>query len=714
MDSLMKSNPTGRSKVGARAGGLVALVAFLVLPAAAACLSGVEPGRRASGQAAVRFPTVPAGHEHARALLENACALFAPDNKMIDPASGYPFEGWNNDPKQGLLLRSFTQLTAVALWMELLGNVVAGYADTPHLPRERALAQLAQLVKTLRQDQRDPRVSADGLLSNFLDLAGGRRRGPLIGEVDRSWFRDAFGQEKGEAVWKALEAKGRVVPHPDDLVAPVNRGPRYGSAHFDGPLAPFADPATRERVMAILDQRVVLTVFGDNANLSLSAAKTIGALLVPGVRDRPEVAGIRRDLEQFLEDQRPGYTRLYDRQAGMFYFGRDATKDRLFGWVDQQEKRWKAGHMDYLVNEFRGPAAFVVLRHGLPVEALANLGFKMKPYRTRDGRDLCSLAPWDGSAFQVLGLNLSLQELESPSWRRLLENLVDIEIDFAARKNLPGFLSESYTGEGARYTRKAGIPDISVSPEPRVTDSASLYTLGTAYSVAPDKVEQFLAANWPVVSKLRTDHGPWEGFNVARQEAIRIQTSAHTLSLILGMLGTGPGHLKRYLDSRDLGGALSELFRPGERVDLLSGPTRVFAWADREGALRSSRQGGTFHVRGGPVRQLGMAFVPARKGGVNLSGGLLSIRYHSAAAAGPTVIALKSAGPVNPGAGIIATEVFTRLADTGGREEEIRIPLPATPGLRTIKEVVLTCGQADKELHVDLRITHFSVTPPPP
>src|SRR5205085_6247960 len=133
---------------------------------------------------------------------------------------------------------------------------------------------------------------------------------------------------------KALQAKGWIVPRPNDLVAGIHRGPQYGAAHFDGPLAPFADAATWERVMAILDQRVVLTVFGDNANLSLSAAKTIGALMVPEVKDRPAVAGLRRELEQFLEDQKPGYTRLYDKQAGMFYFGRDATKDRLFGWEE--------------------------------------------------------------------------------------------------------------------------------------------------------------------------------------------------------------------------------------------------------------------------------------------------------------------------------------------------------------------------------------------
>ena len=167
-----------------------------------------------------------------------------------------------------------------------------------------------------------------------------------------------------------------------------------------------------------------------------------------------------------------------------------------FGWVDLQGK-WVTGHVDYLVNEFRGPATFVVTRFGLPIDAIRNLGFKMKPYRMSDGRDVYVLAPWEGSAFQALGLELSMTELDRPSWRQLLENVVDVEIDFATRHKLPGFLSESYSGEGVQYTGSVGIPDITVSPLPRITDAASLYTLGAAYSVAPDKIEQFLEANWP-------------------------------------------------------------------------------------------------------------------------------------------------------------------------------------------------------------------------
>ena len=77
-------------------------------------------------QAASRFPTVRPEHRHVRDLLANAMRYVAPENRMVDPVSGYPFEGWNQDPSQGLFLRSFTQLTAIGQYMELLANVVAG------------------------------------------------------------------------------------------------------------------------------------------------------------------------------------------------------------------------------------------------------------------------------------------------------------------------------------------------------------------------------------------------------------------------------------------------------------------------------------------------------------------------------------------------------------------------------------------------------------
>ena len=51
-------------------------------------------------------------------------------------------------------MRSFTQLTAIGQWMELLANIVAGNADTPYLSSDQAMLKLTHLVKSLRRTKR--------------------------------------------------------------------------------------------------------------------------------------------------------------------------------------------------------------------------------------------------------------------------------------------------------------------------------------------------------------------------------------------------------------------------------------------------------------------------------------------------------------------------------------------------------------------------------
>src|SRR5688500_17493926 len=315
--------------------------------AAAGLLVIATPAICQTPKADVPFPTVPVEHKHARELLANALRYADPKHKLTDPVSGYPFQGWNHDPERKLFLRSFTQLTAIGLWLELMANVAAGHAATPFLSRDQALAHLTLMAKSLRQDQKDPQLSAKGLLGNFLDLSTGKRLGRLTADADRKRFLDAFGREKGEAIWKALVEKGWIVPRGKGDEAEVKRGVNYGAECFDGPLKPYCDADTTRKVMELLDRRTVLVVFGDNANLSASAAKAIGALLV--VKDRPEAAAIRRELEAFLDAQKDGYTHLYDPRVGLFYFGWDGQRDRLFGWEDKDGK-WVTGYMDYLVN----------------------------------------------------------------------------------------------------------------------------------------------------------------------------------------------------------------------------------------------------------------------------------------------------------------------------------------------------------------------------
>jgi len=668
------------------------------------------PSSTAGKRLGARFPTIPAEHKHVRALAENAMRYVALQNRIIDPASGYPVEGWNHDPKRALFLRSFTQLTAIGQWMELCANVAAGYANTPHLSREQALNALAKLVGSLRHDQHDPNLSAKGLLGNFLDLGSGKRLGPLASDVEKHKVIAAFGPEKADAIWKALTEKGWITPRNNDREAGIVRGPKYGSDFFDGPLVPYSDPVTRLKIMAILDQRVVMVVFGDNANLSASVAKTIGALLVSELKENSVAGQIRRELEQFLDDQKGGYIHLYDPKVGLFYFGLDATKNRLFGWEDL-DGNWKTGHVDYLVNEFRAPATFVVFRFGMPMDSIKNLGLRMKPYRTTDGRDLYTLAPWEGSAFQAMGLGLWLGELENPSWRTLMQNFVAIEIDFAKRQGLPGFLSESYTGRGVEYTGSVGVAEIAVTPKPRIADAASLYTLGAAYVIAPAEIEKFLADNWPIISKLFTDHGPWEGYNISSNEVIKFQTTAHTLSLVLGFIGAGSEHMKRYLDSKNLSHRLMESYPPGDAVDLLAEGIQVFAWSDQKAGVKSNREQSAFFVKGDRAARLGIAFITPRPEGLNLSGGVMTIGYRSTQALDGATITFKPANPSSSNVpALITKELLTRLSVAAASTSELSVMLPATPGLTNIKEVVIT-HESNTGQPVDLMIERFTVKP---
>src|SRR5262249_46564361 len=94
--------------------------------------TAAEPEPTSPATGSFHFPTIRPDHRHARELLANALRYIAPETRMFDPASGYPFEGWNQDPARGLHMRSFTQLTAIGHGLEVLANVAAGNVETPH------------------------------------------------------------------------------------------------------------------------------------------------------------------------------------------------------------------------------------------------------------------------------------------------------------------------------------------------------------------------------------------------------------------------------------------------------------------------------------------------------------------------------------------------------------------------------------------------------
>jgi hypothetical protein len=165
--------------------------------------------------------------------------------------------------------------------------------------------------------------------------------------------------------------------------------------------------------------------------------------------------------------------------------------------------------------------------------------------------------------------------------------------------------------------------------------------------------------------------------------------------------------MHRYLESKGLQGRLAEFFEVGEGADLLT-HSPAFAWTAKGDTLDSGKSGRDFHVKGDKLGQFGIAFVPSKE--VNLSGGLLTLRYRSVGAVEPVSIDLKPAKPSTDDSGLIPRSITARLLDTKGGEGEIRVPLPATPGLAKIKEVVIFHERAERG-PVDLTVTHLEVTP---
>jgi hypothetical protein len=414
------------------------------------------------------FPLVNSEHQNVQRLLINAMGYLDPEHGLVDPVSGYPVEGWNHEPQRGLFLRSFTQLTAIGEQLELLANIAAGFADNPYISRPASLSQLKVMLSSLLADQQNPKLSARGLLGNFLGFDATGRIGSLTEEVEKLKFVELFGEEQANEIWTALVAHGWIIPQQNGSFAKISRKSEYGDSYFSGPLAPFADSNTRAKIMSLLDMRVVQIIFGDNANLTASAAKAVGALLHASVRDDPGAVELRDKLELFISRQKDGYRQLYDGDSGSFYFGWNATHNRNTGW-DDGSGNWIVGHMDYLVNESRGPLQFVVQRFGLPKAAVKNSGFKLKPYRSADGRDIYTLATWNGSAFESIGLSIFMQEMRSQGWRENLENSVEIMLDFSRQHHLSGFLTEAYSGNGVEYTGNIGIPELALNDKPRIT-----------------------------------------------------------------------------------------------------------------------------------------------------------------------------------------------------------------------------------------------------
>ncbi len=209
-----------------------------------------------------------------------------------------------------------------------------------------------------------------------------------------------------------------------------------------------------------------------------------------------------------------------------------------------------------------------------------------------------------------------------------------------------------------------------------------------------------MLSNWPAISALLTDHGPWEGYNTRNKAPVRFQTTTHTLSLILAALGSADENMRRYLDLKGLTGGLDKLYKAGEYFDFMNRNSQPVAWTSDGSPITFRKEAAGCLFEADFKDTAGIAFPALQEQGISISGGMLRLRYRSQTAIKSSRITFKRTHPATKDLETIPVEIFLEIKKTGEKEETIEILLPATPALQAVKEIALVFGEQGQRTKV--------------
>ena len=195
--------------------------------------------------------------------------------------------------------------------------------------------------------------------------------------------------------------------------------------------------------------------------------------------------------------------------------------------------------------------------------------------------------------------------------------------------------------------------------------------------------------------------------------AIQYQTTSHTLALILGAIGSAPDNLRRYLEFKGLHDGLLAWYAPGDAVDFLAKETQIIPWTRDGSPITFSRGTNSIHIAGRPLQTGAVTLNVSAAEGVSLANGELLIRYRASTPVEHTVITLNKVPGGPYAAPQFPNQILVRFNATKNGEGEIHIPLPATPGLKRTKGLVITFGNDAKPVTVDLTFTALNFVPDP-
>jgi hypothetical protein len=552
---------------------------------------------------------------------------FDPAFGLVEPTHEYPAEGWAS--------RDFTQPSNFGFYAYLLATIAAGDLVTASISKAEAIRRLNVLVDNLLADQRDPQIGYKGLLPwmSYNGTDWGRMNdayGQQVAFEDNSNLTNALGVAYGALLDDSLSSNVTVhgtggndqgiLGKIDDFIAAQEEGYRamydegartfsramsvvdgsvyggtidYFGAESQGPLLflilQYGNAFSAEAYSKLHFTAATYSATGQRVPAPFTGAFHLywPALLMPESQD-PDLRGM---LEAYTDIQldyasRNGHPGLLSAAYDVYPENLLSRSVSAFSWMgDVVTGNLEIGgfHVTSPTNagigiaitdgsKFTFEGSEMKLRYS-SMTAVPNAKIEFKKMvngaLTIVHTEYLSLENTGGAEKSVtvsLPLNGDLGGLKEVVLATSGGSALDLTI--------LGFDTDRIL-----YNFPLGIREIAWNQWECVEATPSVYNLGAAYMFRPEQTEALLQGLIAGHPDLVSAHGLWEGKNMVSGKVVNEQVFNNVTTFVLGMTGTGPSYITRYLENKNLTAELESIWNSQAPVSVTGqGVPTDFQW----------------------------------------------------------------------------------------------------------------------------------------
>ncbi len=560
---------------------------------------------------------------------------FDSDFGLVESTHEYPLEAW--------LQRDITQPSNFGFYADLLATIAAGDLVTSNISKAEAIRRLDVLMTHLLQDQQNLNLGYKGLFP-WLSFNGSdwTRMDDVYGRQvsfeDNTNFTNALAVAYGALLDDSLA--GNTTVHGSGGI--LGKISAFIDNQREGYLAMFnSQTNTFSQTMQVSDGSLSGTIalvgaessapllflilqYGDTFPASAYAKLNFGtrsytmqdltvkdvvapfsgafqiywpALLMP----ESENPDLRIMLESYTDVQLDFAER--NGQPGLLSAGYDVWTDNLlnryvsaFSWAGDNVTGVREGDSFHVKSDLTNAGIGVVFNDGS--SKLAFEGSTMQlcySSKTAIPNARIEFKKRIGGVLQTVYTEaLSLENTggaeRTVSFTLPLNGVLGelTEIVFATSGGGPLDVTfHSFDTDRIGYNFPLGINEIALGPT--VETTPSVYNLGAAHMFRPAQVEVLLQGLIADHRDLISNHGLWEGKNMTSGKVVNEQVFNNVVTFTLGMVGTGPSYMTRYLENKGLKAELESIWDPQAPVSVTGNSTAYnFSYSDATAVYKAT------------------------------------------------------------------------------------------------------------------------------